>query len=141
MSDIAIKRRFGSTADIATRVLPSTEIEIDTSKNTIVVHNGTDAGGVPLAKEVHTHANATTSVAGFMSAPDKVKLDGISAVGGYDTVENDGVAVTQRDILNFSSDFSVVDDNSPARTDISISAAFRDEIATQSLFLALILEG
>lgn len=30
----------------------------------------------------HTHANATQSVAGFMSAPDKTKLDGINILGG-----------------------------------------------------------
>lgn len=141
MSDIAVKRRFGTTAEINSRVLPQTELEIDTTKNTLVVHDGVNAGGVPLAKEVHTHANATTSVAGFMSAPDKTKLDGLSAVGGYDTVENDAVAVTQRDILNFSGDFAVTDNASPARTDIAISAAFRDEMATQSIMLALVLEG
>lgn len=37
------------------------------------------------AEESHGHSNATTSAAGFMSAADKTKLDGLSAGGNADT--------------------------------------------------------
>ena len=37
------------------------------------------ASGVTISPSSHTHANATSSVAGFMSTADKSKLDGIQA--------------------------------------------------------------
>ena len=37
------------------------------------------ASGVTISPSSHTHANATSSVAGFMSTSDKSKLDGIQA--------------------------------------------------------------
>jgi hypothetical protein len=37
---------------------------------------------VPIDVGAHTHPNATQSVAGFMSAPDKIKLDGLGGDGG-----------------------------------------------------------
>lgn len=41
-----------------------------------------------LAAEVHTHPNATTSTAGFMSAADKTKLNGVAAGATNVTVNN-----------------------------------------------------
>jgi len=103
----------------------------------MVVHNGTDAGGVPLAHEVHTHANTTDSVAGFMSGADKTKLDLLSAEGGYSTVKNNNVAVTQEATMNFSIDFVVADNGGTNATDISISQAFKD--SQNQMTVALIL--
>lgn len=47
----AIQRRGGSTVDHQTFTGLSREITIDTTKNTVVVHDGATAGGYPLAKE------------------------------------------------------------------------------------------
>lgn len=50
-----IQRRRGSTLEHAIFTGASGEITVDTSKNTVVVHDGATAGGHPLAKEVHNH--------------------------------------------------------------------------------------
>ena len=52
-----IQRRRGTTGEHSTFTGAAGEITIDSTKNTVVVHDGTTAGGFPLAKE----ANALTS--------------------------------------------------------------------------------
>lgn len=47
----AIQRRGGTTAEHAGFTGLAREITIDTTKNTVVVHNGVTPGGFPLAKE------------------------------------------------------------------------------------------
>jgi hypothetical protein len=54
-----IQRRRGTTGEHSTFTGAAGEITIDSTKNTVVVHDGTTAGGFPLAKE----ANALTSSA------------------------------------------------------------------------------
>jgi hypothetical protein len=48
---IEVQYRFGTTADIATKAGGPQEIVVDTTKNTLVVMDGIQAGGFPLAKE------------------------------------------------------------------------------------------
>lgn len=53
-----------------------------TNKPTFKTINGaaiTGSGNFSLATDPHTHNNATSSAAGFMSADDKIKLGGISS--------------------------------------------------------------
>ena len=47
----AIKRRRGTTAEHSTFIGLEGEITIDSTKDTVVVHDGATAGGFPLAKE------------------------------------------------------------------------------------------
>jgi hypothetical protein len=47
----AIKRRRGTTSEHSTFTGLEGEITIDTTKDTVVVHDGSTAGGFPLAKE------------------------------------------------------------------------------------------
>jgi len=46
-----IQRRRGTTSDHSTFTGAGGEITVDTTKNTIVVHDGSTQGGFPLAKE------------------------------------------------------------------------------------------
>jgi hypothetical protein len=55
----AIKRRRGTTTQHATFTGLEGELTVDTTKDTVVVHDGSTAGGFPLAKE----SQATTNVA------------------------------------------------------------------------------
>lgn len=48
---IEVQYRFGSTTDISTKVGGPQEIVVDTTKNTLVVMNGIQMGGFPLARE------------------------------------------------------------------------------------------
>lgn len=74
MSQRAIRKSYFTTSSLSSLVGRLGEFTVDITKNTIVVFDGTTAGGIPLAKENHTHTNATDSVAGFMSAGDHVYL-------------------------------------------------------------------
>lgn len=49
-SSFAIQLRRGTTAQHSTFTGLVGEITVDTDKDTIVVHDGTTAGGIPLAK-------------------------------------------------------------------------------------------
>jgi hypothetical protein len=46
-----IQRRRGTTAEHSTFTGAAGELTIDTTKNTVIVHDGTTVGGFPLAKE------------------------------------------------------------------------------------------
>lgn len=75
MPSIAVRKRLFTTAQLSSIVGRVGEITVDIDKNTIVIHDGTTGGGIPLAIEAHDHPLATTGVKGFMSAADKTALD------------------------------------------------------------------
>ncbi len=81
----AVQRRRGGTSEHATFTGLSGEITVDTTKKTLVVHDGVTPGGTPLAKEAHNHdatyilqsaiataANFLAKVAGKVLTADKV---------------------------------------------------------------------
>lgn len=47
----AFQRRRGTTVQHSTFTGLAGELTVDTDKNTVVVHDGVTAGGIPLAKE------------------------------------------------------------------------------------------
>ncbi len=63
-----IQRRRGTTAEHSVFIGAAGELTVDTTKNTIVVHDGITAGGQALSKEGHTHP--TVDIVGFQSALD-----------------------------------------------------------------------
>lgn len=52
-----LKIRRGTTAEHSTFTGEEGELTVDTTKDTVVVHDGTTAGGIPLAKESTVTAN------------------------------------------------------------------------------------
>jgi RNase P/RNase MRP subunit p29 len=54
MPAFAIQLRRGTTSQHSTFTGLSGEVTVDTDKKTIVVHDGTTAGGIPLAKASET---------------------------------------------------------------------------------------
>jgi phage-related tail fiber protein len=119
---IAIQRRRGTTIQHSSFTGKMGEMTVDTTKWVVVVHDGSTAGGFAMASADHTHANATDSTAGFMSAADKTKLDGIS--GGtlsYQILQANGAVQTQRAAENFSANFTLTDDGAGNRTSIDLS--------------------
>ena len=139
MSNITIRKRRGTTLEMAGLVAQPGEVFIDLTKPTLVVHDGTTLGGIPLAKENHSHANATTLTAGFMSTDDKSKLDTLSLGGGIQNVLNNTVPVTARNTANFSTDFAVTDNSTATRTEFAISQSFRDEVNSNAIALIIAL--
>jgi len=47
----ALRLRRGTTTQHSTFTGLAGEVTVDTTKKTVVVHDGTTAGGIPLAKE------------------------------------------------------------------------------------------
>ena len=58
----AIKRRRGTTSQHSTFTGLEGEITIDTTKDTVVVHDGSTAGGFPLAKENNPTFTGTVTI-------------------------------------------------------------------------------
>ncbi len=58
----AIKRRRGTTSQHSTFTGLEGEITIDTTKDTVVVHDGSTAGGFPLAKENNPTFTGTATI-------------------------------------------------------------------------------
>lgn len=57
-----VQRRKGTTAQHASFTGASAELTVDTTKNTVVVHDGATAGGIPLAKETGSALSVTSLV-------------------------------------------------------------------------------
>lgn len=64
-----VQYRRGTTAQHSTFTGAAAELTVDTDKKTVVVHDGTTAGGVPLAKESALSSYLTTSTASSTYAP------------------------------------------------------------------------
>ena len=89
---IELKLRGGTTAENAAFTGASKEVSVDTDKNTLIVHDGTTAGGHPLAPESASTAQGTSyndTASGI--AADNVQ-DAIDEVAG--------------DLVNFEETFS-----------------------------------
>jgi hypothetical protein len=78
----AIKRRRGTTTQHNSFTGLSAELTVDTTKNTVVVHDGSTAGGHPLAKEASTVAlTGNQTVAGTKTFSSNPVLDAGTANG------------------------------------------------------------
>lgn len=83
-----IQLRGGSTAEHAAFTGAEREVTVDTDKNTIVVHDGTTAGGHPLA--VNTFGDWTISMVGtdLKFAYQGTVVFSISSVGATVAADN-----------------------------------------------------
>jgi hypothetical protein len=66
----AFQRRRGTTTQHATFTGLNAELTVDTTKKTVVVHDGATAGGTPLAKERNV-LNAQTGTTYTLAVTDK----------------------------------------------------------------------
>ena len=69
----AFQRRRGTTSQHASFTGLNAELTVDTDKKTVVVHDGSTAGGVPLAKE-RPSLNAQTGTTYTLVATDATKV-------------------------------------------------------------------
>ena len=63
-----VQFRRGNTAQTSTFTGATAEITIDTTKNTVVVHDGSTVGGIPLARESALTANVASITNAFNAA-------------------------------------------------------------------------
>lgn len=91
----AAQFRRGTTSEHASFTGLEGEVTVDTTKKTLVVHDGSTAGGVPTAKESLANANPTSlsSLTGSGSASDDVFLI-------YDTSASVFKKITRSELAN-----------------------------------------
>jgi hypothetical protein len=58
-----VQLRRGNTAQTSTFTGAVAEITVDTDKKTLVVHDGTTAGGIPLATQANVSSSVTQAAA------------------------------------------------------------------------------
>ena len=89
-----VQFRRGNTTQTSTFTGAVAEITVDTDKKTLVIHDGSTAGGTPLAKEgvlstVYTHANGAFDKANSanvlaQAAFDKANTGNVLAQSAFD---------------------------------------------------------
>jgi hypothetical protein len=72
----AIKRRRGTTVQHSTFTGLEGELTVDTTKKTVVVHDGSTAGGTPLAKESQATTNVNITGGSISGITDLAVADG-----------------------------------------------------------------
>lgn len=103
MPSVAIQFRRGTTANHAGFAGLLGELTVDTTKKTVIVHDGSTLGGTPLAKEVHTHVS--TDVSGLK----------------YQLIQIGGSNQTAQPTLNLSSLFTASNDAGNSRTTVNLA--------------------
>lgn len=113
--DLSQNRSFAALADPeGSIVVASAGIRVGVLAND--AEHGARGGGTQ-------HAIVTGSVAGFMSAADKVKIDSLpSGPLFYQTVQSATVAQTQRAALNFAATFALADSSGGNRTSVDVAS-------------------
>jgi hypothetical protein len=98
-----VQIRRGNTIQTAAFTGAIAELTVDTDKKTLVVHDGSTAGGTPLAKESSLSANAIFSQAAFNQANTSfitATSAGIYANGAFAAANNAaGVDLTQNNSI------------------------------------------
>lgn len=88
----AFQRRRGTTSQHASFTGLNAELTVDTDKKTVVVHDGSTAGGVPLAKE-RPSLNAQTGTTYTLAATDASKVVTATNAGAITVTVPSGVFV------------------------------------------------
>ena len=113
----AIQRRRGTTSQHSTFTGLAGEITIDTTKNTVVVHDGSTAGGVPLAKSSELAALGGADITAVVAG------DGLSggSTSGDATINVDLNELTAATVDVTADSIAIVDatDNSSKKESIS----------------------
>lgn len=78
-----LKIRRGTTAQHSTFTGALGEVTMDTDKKTLVAHDGTTAGGSPLAKETATIAKTGTTGSAAVPSGTTAQRDGTPAAGYF----------------------------------------------------------
>lgn len=78
--------RRGTTAELSSVTGAVGELFVDTTKDTVVVMDGSTAGGVPLQKEICYTANTGSHI--IIGNPDSIACTALDLMGNYITSQN-----------------------------------------------------
>jgi len=97
---IQVQLRGGTTAEHSTFTGAAKEVTVDTTKKTLVVHDGSTAGGIPLAKE----SQATTNVAVTGGTINNTSIGATTAnTGAFTTLAYTGTLTGGTGVINIGS--------------------------------------
>ena len=77
-----LQLRRGNTTQTNAFTGAIAEVTVDTDKKTLVIHDGSTAGGIPLAKESALSSNATSIISAYAHA-NLSKAEIVVIGGGY----------------------------------------------------------
>lgn len=144
-----VQLRRGNTSDHSAFTGVVGEVTIDTTKKTVVVHDGSTAGGVPLATETALGSYALTSALGDYVATSTIG----SAVQAYDadtaktdtaqtfTAAQRGTITALTDAATITPDFALSNNFSVTLADIRIMANPTNLVAGQSGSIFITQDG
>lgn len=103
-----LKLRRGTTTEHSTFTGAEGEVTVDTTKDTVVVHDGSTAGGIPLAKEssIPTGALASLDSVNASTIDDnsvgaaEINVSGNGTAGQFLSSDGDGT-MTWADVISF----------------------------------------
>jgi len=101
-----VQLRRGSTTDHNSFTGAVAELTVDTTKKTVVVHDGTTAGGVPLAKESTLSSYVPTSAIGSTVQAYNANTAVTNTAQSFTAAQRAAIT-TLTDATNISVDFSL----------------------------------
>ena len=128
-----LQLRGGTTSEHSSFTGAAREVTVDTTKKTLVVHDGSQAGGTPLMKE--SGANAASSVGIGTSGTNALNIDssqrvGIGITNPTSTLHLDAssgaVLQLQRTSSNASNKISLSHDGTNGTLDSTNATLFRN---------------
>ena len=103
MSNIEVKLRRGTTAQHGTFTGAEGEVTVDTDKDTIIVHDGSTAGGHEILKGDNDVLQVTS---------DKVRIGGSLGDSALESISQVGITSNTQSVLSIeSTDTDATDDN------------------------------
>lgn len=147
----ALQLRRGTTTQHSTFTGLAGEVTVDTTKDTIVVHDGSTAGGIPLATETQNNAKLSLSggtMTGAITFASGQSFDGrdVSADGAkLDGIESgataDQTAAEIRALVESASDSNVFTDADHTKLNGIETGATADQTASEILTAIKTVDG
>ena len=134
-----VQFRGGSTSEHSSFTGAAREVTVDTTKDTVVVHDGSTAGGFPLAKENNPNFTGQADVGtDYLSSPHSVgpniRLNSTAGNNSYPTgssaFRNDAASFTERDRDTFNDSTAIIVRNNDKTNIVSGSFMRFDTIGT-----------
>jgi hypothetical protein len=106
----SLKLRRGTTSQHASFTGSAAEVTVDTDKNTVVVHNGSTAGGIPLAKETNPTINGNVTTTGLNFDSNTFVIDATNNRVGIGTA-SPALALDVNGVTRSSGNFNPANSN------------------------------
>jgi hypothetical protein len=122
---IQVQFRGGTTAEHSTFTGAAKEVTVDTTKKTLVVHDGSTAGGIPVAKAADTvNLTGAQTVAGVKTFSSDQSVNGLTVGRGAGAVASNTAvgasALAGTGAFNVAVGFQALDANTTGNTLVAV---------------------